>query len=281
MFSLGGNAGFALGPLLMTPAVLAFGLHGTALALIPLWLGAGLLVGGAAAAADVRAGERAGGRATATAATGRDAWGPFARLGVGGRAALGRVLRAAGVRPGLLRPPSSGRARRPATRRCSVMLVAGAVRDLRRRAADRPDRAAGDPGRLDGAARARCSSLFLLVGALAGDAAAGRHRLRRDLELLGHRRDGPGVPAEPARARLGDHARRRDRVRRRSPRRRSARWRTRTSLDTTMWVIALTPLPALLLALSLPPTSTDRRLRAERHESPAEAGPSVPVMDRQ
>src|SRR3954452_5812618 len=44
MFSLGGNAGFALGPLLMTPAVLAFGLHGTALALIPLWLGAGLLV---------------------------------------------------------------------------------------------------------------------------------------------------------------------------------------------------------------------------------------------
>ena len=52
-----------------------------------------------------------------------------------------------------------------------------------------------------------------------------------------------------------------------------------TSLDTTLWVIALTPLPALLLALSLPPTSTDRRLRAERHESPAGAGPSVPVMD--
>ena len=32
-------------------------------------------------------------------------------------------------------------------------------------------------------------------------------------------------------------------------------------------------------ALTLPPTATDRRLRAERHESPAEAGPSVPVMD--
>jgi FSR family fosmidomycin resistance protein-like MFS transporter len=52
-----------------------------------------------------------------------------------------------------------------------------------------------------------------------------------------------------------------------------------TSLETTLWVIALTPLPALLLALSLPPTSTDRRLRAEKHESPAGAGPSVPVMD--
>jgi MFS family permease len=37
-FSLGGNAGFALGPLLVTPAVLAFGLHGTLLAVIPLWL---------------------------------------------------------------------------------------------------------------------------------------------------------------------------------------------------------------------------------------------------
>jgi MFS transporter, FSR family, fosmidomycin resistance protein len=52
-----------------------------------------------------------------------------------------------------------------------------------------------------------------------------------------------------------------------------------TSLDTTLWVIALTPLPALLLALSLPPTSTDRRLRAQRHESPATAGRSLPVMD--
>jgi hypothetical protein len=31
MFSLGGNAGFALGPLLVTPAVLAFGLPGTLL----------------------------------------------------------------------------------------------------------------------------------------------------------------------------------------------------------------------------------------------------------
>ena len=54
----------------------------------------------------------------------------------------------------------------------------------------------------------------------------------------------------------------------------------RTSLDTTMWVIALTPLPALLIALTLPPTSTDRRLRAQRHGSPAEAGAAVPVMDR-
>ena len=43
------------------------------------------------------------------------------------------------------------------------------------------------------------------------------------------------------------------------------------------------PLPALLIALTLPPTDTDRRLRAaaraERQAGPAEAAP-VPVMDR-
>jgi FSR family fosmidomycin resistance protein-like MFS transporter len=35
MFSLGGNLGFALGPILITPAVLAFGLSGTLVVLIP------------------------------------------------------------------------------------------------------------------------------------------------------------------------------------------------------------------------------------------------------
>ena len=37
LFSVGGNAGFALGPLLTTPLVLVFGLSGTlALAVLPL-----------------------------------------------------------------------------------------------------------------------------------------------------------------------------------------------------------------------------------------------------
>ena len=36
LFSVGGNTGFALAPILVTPAVLAFGLEGTALvALMP------------------------------------------------------------------------------------------------------------------------------------------------------------------------------------------------------------------------------------------------------
>jgi MFS transporter, FSR family, fosmidomycin resistance protein len=41
-----------------------------------------------------------------------------------------------------------------------------------------------------------------------------------------------------------------------------------TSLTTTLWVIALVPLPALLIALTLPPTETDRRLRAEARAEP-------------
>jgi FSR family fosmidomycin resistance protein-like MFS transporter len=41
-----------------------------------------------------------------------------------------------------------------------------------------------------------------------------------------------------------------------------------TSLTTTLWVIALVPLPALLIALTLPPTETDRRLQAEARAEP-------------
>jgi MFS transporter, FSR family, fosmidomycin resistance protein len=38
LFSVGGNAGFALGPVIVTPLLLVFGLHGTAFLLIPTWL---------------------------------------------------------------------------------------------------------------------------------------------------------------------------------------------------------------------------------------------------
>ena len=41
LFSVGGNVGFALGPVVVTPLVLAFGLHGTLLVLIPTWIMAG------------------------------------------------------------------------------------------------------------------------------------------------------------------------------------------------------------------------------------------------
>src|SRR5947209_14306670 len=38
LFSVGGNVGFAVGPLIVTPLVLVFGLHGTVFVLVPTWL---------------------------------------------------------------------------------------------------------------------------------------------------------------------------------------------------------------------------------------------------
>jgi FSR family fosmidomycin resistance protein-like MFS transporter len=40
LFSVGGNIGFALGPVLITPLILAFGLHGTLFVLVPTWAAA-------------------------------------------------------------------------------------------------------------------------------------------------------------------------------------------------------------------------------------------------
>jgi MFS transporter, FSR family, fosmidomycin resistance protein len=78
-FSVGGNAGFALGPVLTTGCVLAFGLSGTLLLAI--------LPGAAAALLVVRRGHlarlHAGGIAAAEARAddrNEDRWGPFARL---------------------------------------------------------------------------------------------------------------------------------------------------------------------------------------------------------
>lgn len=79
MFSVGGNAGFALGPLLTTPLVVAFGLPGT-LGLLVLPLLAGTLIlrelphlqalEGRATSADVERGDRR-----------EDDWGALSRLG--------------------------------------------------------------------------------------------------------------------------------------------------------------------------------------------------------
>jgi FSR family fosmidomycin resistance protein-like MFS transporter len=44
LFSVGGNVGFAVGPLIVTPLVLAFGLHGTVFVLVPTLLMAAVLV---------------------------------------------------------------------------------------------------------------------------------------------------------------------------------------------------------------------------------------------
>lgn len=78
-FSLGGNAGFALGPLMVTPAVLVFGLPGTLVVLLPAAVVAVLL---GRELPRLRGFRPAGGPSAARTDSERpDAWGPFARLG--------------------------------------------------------------------------------------------------------------------------------------------------------------------------------------------------------
>jgi len=88
LFSLGGNAGFALGPALATPLVLLFGLGGTAGLLVFPLLAAVLMVRELGRLAAHR--PAAGAASARGEAAGEDRWGPFARLG--GVIALRSVL---------------------------------------------------------------------------------------------------------------------------------------------------------------------------------------------
>jgi FSR family fosmidomycin resistance protein-like MFS transporter len=77
LFSVGGNAGFALGPILLTPAVLALGLSGAAVvAILPLVAALVLLIEIPKLRARTADIARAGGHS----AGGTDDWGAFARL---------------------------------------------------------------------------------------------------------------------------------------------------------------------------------------------------------
>ena len=82
LFSLGGNAGFALGPILVTPLVLLFGLHGTLLLAILPALAATLLVRDLGRLRRVAAEKSAHvERTTAEDERDPDDWPAFARLG--------------------------------------------------------------------------------------------------------------------------------------------------------------------------------------------------------
>ena len=76
LFSVGGNAGFALGPLLTTPLVLVFGLAGTLALIVPAMI---------AAVVTAREVPRLRGlvpdEAVSAAGAGQDDWGAFGRLG--------------------------------------------------------------------------------------------------------------------------------------------------------------------------------------------------------
>jgi MFS transporter, FSR family, fosmidomycin resistance protein len=77
LFSVGGNVGFALGPVMVTPLVIAFGLHGTAFLLIPTWLMAAVMVHELPRLETFRK-DLVGGRVQA--GDHHEAWGPFAIL---------------------------------------------------------------------------------------------------------------------------------------------------------------------------------------------------------
>lgn len=79
LFSVGGNVGFALGPVLVTPLVLAFGLEGTLLLIVPTSLMALVLAFELPRLKGFRA-DLVGGRVQRSRA--HAAWGPFAVLGV-------------------------------------------------------------------------------------------------------------------------------------------------------------------------------------------------------
>jgi len=76
-FGLGGNIGFAAGPILVTPAILAIGLHGTGLIMIP-----GVLYALFFALFEMRrfAAKREAPKKFASASERGDRWGPFALL---------------------------------------------------------------------------------------------------------------------------------------------------------------------------------------------------------
>ena len=76
-FSVGGNIGFALGPVVVTPLLIAFGLHGTAFILIPTWLMAAVLTHELPRLKTFRK-DVVGGRVQRDDQ--HEAWGPFALL---------------------------------------------------------------------------------------------------------------------------------------------------------------------------------------------------------
>ncbi len=78
LFSVGGNIGFALGPVLVTPLVLAFGLHGTVFVIVPTWLMAAVLVHELPRLKRFRP-DLEGGRVQRSDA--KEAWRPFIILG--------------------------------------------------------------------------------------------------------------------------------------------------------------------------------------------------------
>ncbi|MEA2177061.1 MAG: transporter, family, fosmidomycin resistance protein [Solirubrobacteraceae bacterium] len=262
-FSVGGNVGFALGPILTTPLVLLFGLEGT-LALVALpAVAAVLLAQGlprmhALAAAAGRQAKKAGDQA-------RDDWSAFSRLG-------GVVAMRSGVYFGLQSfvplwfVHHLGSSEAAGNSALTAMLVAGAVGTLvGGRLVDRIGRRVVLVGST--ALQLPLLVAFVVSGSvLAGILIAaigfvtimsfsvtvvmGQEYLPRRLGLASGVTLGAAIGlGGVAAALLGVLA-------------------DAAGLPAVMWTVALLPIPGLLLALTLPPTPQER---VQREPAPASA----------
>jgi MFS transporter, FSR family, fosmidomycin resistance protein len=265
MFSVGGNTGFALGPVLVTPAVLGLGLSGAALvALLP----AAVAVLVTVELPRLHAHRTAGAHEDAVAASGaRDRWGPFTRLG-------GAVALRSGVYFGLQSfvpvwfVQRFGASEAVGNAALTAMLAAGAIGTL---AGGRMVDRLGARTVLVGSIAAQVPLLVAFVltrGILASVVLAAigfvtimsfsvtvvlgqeylPHRLGTASGVMLGTAIGVGGVAALALGALADAA----------------------GLPAVMWTIAALPLPALALALSLP--RAPRPLRPTRAAAGAGAG---------
>ncbi len=256
LFSVGGNTGFALGPILITPAVLALGLSGTlAVAILPALAAVVLVI----ELPHLRARTADAARAVRHEAGGRDDWGAF-----------GRLTAAVSVRSGVYFGLQSfvpvwfihhyGTSEAAGNAALSVMLVAGAAGTLvGGRMVDRIGRrrvlvgsmalqlplllafmAAGG-GVLAGGVLAAVG--FVTIMSFSVTVVMGQEYLPHRLGIasgitLGFAIGVGGVAAALLGA-LADHA----------------------GLPAVMWTIALLPIAGTALALTLPETGQARRSR--------------------
>ena len=138
LFSVGGNAGFALAPVLITPAVLLVGLSGTLIvAILPAIVAVVLAV----ELPKMKRRSAAAAQASPTAQSDRsdDQWGAFSTPRRRRLDPLRRLLRAPVVRGAVAHPHLRGE-RGERQRGAGRDAVRGRARDARRRAARGPDR---------------------------------------------------------------------------------------------------------------------------------------------
>ena len=259
LFSVGGNAGFALGPILITPAVLVFGLSGTlVVAALPLLIAVALAV--ELPKLKARTAE------AAAASAARAKHGDRTEDDVG---AFGMLTAVISVRSAIYFGLQSfapiwfiheyGITEATANVFLAAMLVCGALGTLvGGQLVDRIGRRRVLVGSIVAQVPLLLAFILAPERARRGRAAGGDRLRDRDVvQRLG--RDGAGVPAEPARDRVRHHARARDRHGRH--RRRAARLLADAAgLETVMWTIVVLPWLGLLLAQTLPLTPAEARM---------------------